>query len=68
MIYLIRWLIRMLRRPTDPVEPPAANPVEAPAAAPRRDEAAARTLGHFVSAENSGGTPRDAGRPGAVRP
>jgi len=51
MYYLIRWLIRKLRRPTDPVEPPAANPVEAPAAAPRRDEAAARTLGHFVSAE-----------------
>jgi ABC-2 type transport system ATP-binding protein len=53
MIYLIRWLIRRLRRPTDPVEPPAANPVEAPAAAPGRDEAAARTLGHFVSAERA---------------
>jgi ABC-type uncharacterized transport system ATPase subunit len=51
MYYLIRWLIRTLRRPTDPGEPPAANPVEAPAAAPRRDEAAARTLGHFVSTE-----------------
>ena len=50
MIYLIRWLIRMLRHPTDPVEPSAASPVEVPAAAPGRDEAAARTLGHFVSA------------------
>jgi ABC-2 type transport system ATP-binding protein len=50
MIYLIRWLIRMLRRPTDPVEPPAASPVAVPAAANGRDEAAARTLGHFVSA------------------
>jgi len=51
MYYLIRWLIRKLRRPTDPAEPPAATPVEAPAAAPRRDKAAARTLGHFVTSE-----------------
>ena len=51
MYYLIRWLIRKLRRPTDPVEPSARNPVEAPAAAPRRDEAAARALAHFASAE-----------------
>ena len=49
MIYLIMWLTRMLRRPAGQVESPAANPVEAPAARPRRDEAAARTLGHFVS-------------------
>ena len=51
MYYLIRWLIRKLRRPADPAEPPAATPVEAPAAAPRRDKAAARTLGHFVTSE-----------------
>ena len=54
MIYLIMRLIRVLRRPAEQVESPAANPVEAPAARPRRDEAAARTLGHvvsFVSAE-----------------
>ena len=40
----------MLRRPADPVEPAAASPVGVPAAAPGRDEAAARTPGHFVSA------------------
>ena len=49
MIYLIMWLMRMLRRPAEQVETPAANPVEAPAARPGQDEAAARTLGHFVS-------------------
>ncbi len=51
MYYLIRWVIRRLRRPADPVEPPAANPVEAPAAAPRRDQPAARALAHFASAQ-----------------
>jgi ABC-2 type transport system ATP-binding protein len=51
MIYLIRWLIRNVRRHTDPFEPLAANPVEAPEAAPRAGEAAAPTLGHFMSAE-----------------
>jgi ABC-2 type transport system ATP-binding protein len=51
MYYLIRWLLRMRRRPTDPAGTPPANPVDAPAAAPTRDEAAARTRGHFVSAE-----------------
>jgi ABC-2 type transport system ATP-binding protein len=53
MYYLIRSLIRRLRRPTDPLEPPAAIPVETPAAAPRPDEAAARTLGGFVSADRA---------------
>ncbi len=51
MIYLISCLIRMLRRPTDPVEPSAAYPVEAPAAVPGLDETAARTVDHFVSGE-----------------
>jgi ABC-2 type transport system ATP-binding protein len=63
MIYLIRWLIRKLRRPTDPVEPSAANPVEAPAAMPGRDVAAARTLGHFVTAEREAAPPPTQGAP-----
>jgi ABC-2 type transport system ATP-binding protein len=51
MYYLISWVIRKLRRrPTDPAGTPAANPVKSPAAAPRRDEAAVRTSGRFVSA------------------
>ena len=53
MYHLIRWLIRKLRRPADLVEPPTANPVEEPAAAPKRDEAAARTLAHFVTLERA---------------
>ncbi len=51
MYYLIRWLIRRLRRPTDPVEPSAAILVDAPAAAAGRDGTQARALAHFVSAE-----------------
>src|SRR4029077_2937729 len=63
MIYLIKWLIRMLRRPADPAESPAASPVGVPAAANGRDEAAARTLGHFVSAGRVAGPRAAQGAP-----
>jgi ABC-2 type transport system ATP-binding protein len=51
MYYLIRWVIRKLRRPADFVEPPEADPVEALAAAPLRDETPARNLARFMIAE-----------------
>ena len=58
MYYLIRWLIRMLRRPTDPVEPPAANPVKAPAAPPRQDEAAVGALCATTRVRRASAVPR----------
>ena len=65
MIYLIRWLIRKLRRRT-------TSPAEPPAAVPGRDEPAVHARGErFVTpgfvTSGGGGIRREPGRPGAVR-
>ena len=62
MYYLIRWLIRKLRRRTTP-------PAGAPVAEPGRDEPAVHVQGEsFRDFGAGGGIRRDQARPGDLRP